>query len=93
MAVSLKRALSAGRVRELAGAAAFERGRAYVLEGRVSALSVAEREATARVAGAQAYEVRLWLKGAAVQHSCTCPAAREGAFCKHCAAVGLLLGG
>jgi uncharacterized Zn finger protein len=41
------------------------------------------------VQGTQRYRVRLDLAGGALAGSCTCPVGRDGAFCKHCVAVGL----
>jgi uncharacterized Zn finger protein len=44
---------------------------------------------TAQVRGTTVYEVRFWRKGQELQTACTCPFAREGAFCKHAVAVAL----
>jgi hypothetical protein len=36
------------------------------------------------------YRVELWVEDGEPAWSCTCPAAEEGSFCKHCVAVALL---
>ena len=75
------------RLRHLAGARSFERGEAYVLDGRVQRLAVAEDSASATVVGAAPYRVTLRRESAGtLTGACTCPV--DG-FCKHCVAVGL----
>ena len=81
--------LSHERLREMAGTVTFERGQACA--ARITSLTITDRTITAWVRGAQAYEVRLWLRGKKLQFCCTCPFAAEGAFCKHCVAVCLRL--
>lgn len=76
-------------LRALAWGRSFERGVAYAAGGRVKKLRVGDREASATVRGARAYQVRLWLADGEPLFSCTCPVAADGLFCKHCVAVGL----
>jgi len=91
MAVSLTRLCGHQQLRELAGASTFERGRIYFSHGRVISMSATDGTVTALVQGTQVYRVRLWERGGKLQYSCACPFAIEGAFCKHCVAVGLKL--
>jgi uncharacterized Zn finger protein len=44
---------------------------------------------TATVQGTDEYEVSLRANEESLEFSCSCPYALEGAFCKHCVAVGL----
>lgn len=85
----LKALLSASQLREKAGAAVFERGQDYVTAGRILAFEGSDEAIVAMVEGSQIYEVRLWQKAGRLQYSCPCLFAMEGAFCKHCVAVGL----
>ncbi|MBI4481544.1 MAG: SWIM zinc finger family protein [Acidobacteria bacterium] len=39
--------------------------------------------------GTRPYRVKLWLQDGELEYSCTCPVGNDGAFCKHCVAVGL----
>ena len=48
-----------------------------------------ENTVSAKVRGTQTYRVKLWPKSGNLEYSCTCPVGRDGAFCKHCVAVGL----
>ena len=85
---------SPDRLRRLAGGRSFERGEDYVLEGRVERVAVAEGSVWATVIGAAPYRVGLRRdRAGALTGSCTCPVGEEGAFCKHCVAVGLAVAG
>lgn len=76
---------------ELAGKATFERGQDYAAKGLVISITKkSDKFITAQVQGSQLYVVDLWLKGKILQYSCNCPFALEGAFCKHCVAVGMV---
>jgi uncharacterized Zn finger protein len=46
---------------------------------------------TAKVKGTHTYTVKLREDDGELDYSCTCPKGDEGAFCKHCAAVGAFL--
>ncbi|MEW6048356.1 MAG: DUF6880 family protein [Bacillota bacterium] len=81
--------LSVKLLQEMAGAGAFERGKAYFDQGRVVSLDVDRWLATAQVEGNELYRVRLWVDGTLLQFHCTCPAYEDGWFCKHCVAAGL----
>ncbi|MGH9167985.1 MAG: SWIM zinc finger family protein [Acidimicrobiia bacterium] len=78
-------------LRRLAGLRSFERGAQYALTGRVRKMKDADDEVTATVAGTRPYRVRLWVEEGGPAFSCTCPMGDEGAFCKHCVALGLTL--
>ena len=67
----------------------YERGLAYVEEGRVGPLRASAGRVGATVQGSEDYLVELRAKGGKLRFSCSCPVGREGAFCKHCVAVAL----
>ncbi|HVN86863.1 MAG TPA: SWIM zinc finger family protein [Candidatus Binatia bacterium] len=79
----------AGVIRELAGERVFERGEAYVDEGRVKGIKEQGDVITATVAGTQRYHVQLTLRDKGATAACDCPAAQEAAWCKHAVAVAL----
>jgi len=90
MSTDFHRVFGPDALRALAWGRSFERGAAYAAGGRVKRLKAGDREASATVRGARAYQVRLWLANGTPQFSCTCPVAADGLFCKHCVAVGLV---
>lgn len=90
MTWSLKQHLDRTDLRARAGTAAWERGQQYATAGRVVHPAADREQIIAQVQGEAVYEVRFWLRGNQLQYSCSCPAAAEGAFCKHCVAVGLV---
>lgn len=64
------------------------RGRDYWRAGAVKNLHCTQEKITADVEGTRLYRVEITLAGDAVATlSCTCPFAKEGANCKHMAAV------
>jgi uncharacterized Zn finger protein len=83
--------LDRSRLRALAGARSYERGLDYLEAGCVERLMFEGEALLATVQGTQRYRVELRLGGEVVEHSCTCPFGRDGAFCKHCVAAGLAL--
>ena len=82
--------LSDAELKELAGAAAFSRGRGYYADGRVRLLKSGKAQFEAEAEGSETY--RLWLKrdGKGWRWDCSCPAADDGGFCKHLVAAVLL---
>ena len=76
-------------LRKIAGPAYFERGEGYFADGRVGNLLEDGDSLTAKVRGTHDYRVKLWVEDGRLDASCTCPLGEEGAFCKHCVAVGL----
>lgn len=76
---------------ELAGTSAYARGVVYHRDGRVDDEELEERRVRATVRGSVPYKVELWVDGREPGWSCTCPAAEDGSFCKHCVAVALLI--
>lgn len=78
-------------VKDLAGSRSYRRGLNYLYEGRVGPGVGSDRRTEATVAGTVPYLVRLWAEGHYPRWSCTCPAAEDGSFCKHCVAVALAL--
>ena len=89
MTADLRSSFGPEALRALSWGRSYERGQGYAADGRVKRLTVGGDEISANVRGARTYRVRLWLEDGAPQHSCTCPVAADGRFCKHCVAVGL----
>lgn len=79
------------RLAMLADPGAIIRGAGYAGEGRVEGLTVGWSEASAVVRGTVPYRIVLRFDGDEPDWSCDCPAAEDGAFCKHCVAVALEL--
>lgn len=88
-AKTLARLLTPKGLRRLAGDRYFDRGEAYFAERAVRALRADGGGVSAVVQGTRRYRVRLWVEDGELDHDCTCPIGRDGAFCKHCVAVGL----
>jgi len=76
---------------ELAGPRSYPRGVGYHREGRVEPEAGSDVRLRARVRGTRPYVVELWVDAGRPGWSCTCPAAEDGSFCKHCVAVALSL--
>jgi hypothetical protein len=72
----------------LAGPRSYGRGEGYL--DAVEDLRVDTGAVVATVHGTQPYRVRLSRKDSGLAGSCDCPYSSDGAFCKHCVAVGLL---
>ncbi len=85
----IKEILDRRTLRRMAGARSFERGDDYFAHGHVRAVVEHEGTITARVRGTRPYRVKLRVEGGDLAYSCTCPVGADGAFCKHCVAVGL----
>ena len=88
---SLAKVFAAPTVKELAGSRSYLRGLSYHSEGRVEPAGGSGPGLRARVRGTMPYTVKLWADGGKPGWSCTCPAAEDGSFCKHCVAVALTL--
>lgn len=91
IADELGEALDEHLIEDLAGSAAFFRGLAYFRDGRVGSVASHSGRARATVRGTLPYVVELWLGDDGMGWSCSCPAAEDGSFCKHCTAVALSL--
>jgi len=76
-------------LRRLAGATSFVRGEQYAAGGRVQGLVESEDSIAGHVRGTRRYDVRLWVDAGSLEYACTCPVGTDGAFCKHCVAVGI----
>ena len=85
----LKQLLTRLKLRQLAGSRTFEHGADYFAAGQVVSLAEQNGKLTATVQGTEEYHVTLFAEGDAIASDCTCPMGSEGAFCKHCVAVGL----
>lgn len=70
-----------------AGHGAFRRGMKYYGEGRVQILAASDSRVSATVDGTSVYRVELTRSAKGTGWDCTCPAAADGSFCKHCVAV------
>ena len=88
---SLAKVFAAPTVKDLAGSRSYRRGRSYYRDGRVEPSGGSGPGLRARVRGTMPYTVKLWADGGKPGWSCTCPAAEDGSFCKHCVAVALSL--
>lgn len=91
IADELGEALDEHLIEDLAGSAAFFRGLAYFRDGRVGPVASHSDRVRATVRGTLPYVVELRLGDDGVGWSCSCPAAEDGSFCKHCTAVALSL--
>jgi uncharacterized Zn finger protein len=88
--VGLGEVLDEELLAELAGSRSFARGVQYAADGAVVRLRAVGDVVEATVQGTHAYRVRLGVNaGGQVECACSCPAAENGACCKHCVAVGL----
>lgn len=87
--------LTESMLRGLAGARSFERGREYFELGRVEQVAFEGETALGIVQGSDRYRVRLRIRSddpeVGPEAECNCPIGQEGAFCKHCVAVGLAI--
>jgi uncharacterized Zn finger protein len=84
----LEKSLTHDVLLDLAGERYFERGEGYHRDGHVYSLVEHDRVIVAKVVGTEEYRVRLWTEDG-LAYSCDCPLGVDGAFCKHCVAVGL----
>ncbi|GAA4635905.1 SWIM zinc finger family protein [Actinoallomurus vinaceus] len=83
-------AFSEGDLLALAGERSFARAQGYL--DAVADLEVTATGVTATVYGGDEYEVTLTVhSGKGLSGACDCPYGMEGAFCKHCVAVGLVV--
>ena len=87
----LGEAFTVAVVKALADPGPYQRGVAYSRERRVSAARATETGLEVTVQGTMPYVVELWVDDGEPCWSCTCPAAEDGSFCKHCVAVALTL--
>jgi uncharacterized Zn finger protein len=72
---------------DAAGTLSFDRGRHYL--DAVDDFEATAAEITATVYGTSPYHVSLTARNRQLAGNCSCPYGQEGAFCKHCVAVGL----
>ena len=85
----LKTLLTRLKLRRLAGDKAFELGTEYFTAGRVVSVTEHGGKLSGTVQGTEEYQVSLSVEGRALSFDCNCPMGVEGAFCRHCVAVGL----
>ena len=74
----------------LAGDAAFSRGEAYAVQGRVDVSAHGQKGFDATAQGTHQYQLWLRQQGHSIRYDCSCPAADNGAFCKHLVAAALI---
>ena len=89
---SLADVFDAVTVARLAGPFVYSRGVSYLRDGRVEPAVVRDGRLEATVRGTMPYSVELWADRGRPRWSCSCPAAEDGSFCKHCVAAALSLG-
>jgi uncharacterized Zn finger protein len=83
------KALDRPSLLRLAGAQSFSRGEDYFESGLVHSFVEDGATIAATVRGTHSYRVKLTADGRHLDYECTCPMGDDGAFCKHCVAVGL----
>ena len=88
---SLNELFDAATVVRLAGPRAYHRGSEYLLDRRVESAEARGGRLKVTVRGTMPYLVELWADRGRPRWSCTCPAADDGSFCKHCVATALSL--
>ena len=88
---SLNELFDAATVARLAGPLVYQRGAGYLLDRRVESVEAGGGRLTATVRGTMPYFVELRADRGRPRWSCTCPAAEDGSFCKHCVATALSL--
>jgi len=76
-------------LRALAGTRSYERGTKYL--DAIAAVDEVSGGVVATVHGTDTYVVHLRNRHGELSGECSCPYGQEGAFCKHCVAVGLSL--
>ena len=84
-------AFTSAAIGEFADPRSYLRGVGYQREGRVELEVGNDVRVRATVRGSMPYVVELWVDDGEPGWSCTCPAAEDGSFCKHCVAVALSL--
>ncbi len=90
MAPPIANILHQDTIRRLSGDGAFDRGRRYAAQGRVSDVARRDGAVTAKVRGSsEAYDVRIWIHEGSLAYACNCDQGKEQAFCKHAVAVSL----
>lgn len=85
--MNLRSRLTASEVQRLASPMAFARGLLYHRDDRVQSVEVEQSSMQATVRGTIPYRVELAVVDGELEWSCTCPAAEDGSFCKHCVAL------
>jgi uncharacterized Zn finger protein len=91
VAIGLGDAFGGPVIERLAGERVHARGVRYFGDGRVVHEADGDDRVRAIVKGTVPYVVELWVDSGGPAWSCSCPAAEDGAFCKHCVAVALTL--
>ncbi len=74
-----------------AGESGYERGRASLAAGAVTALTADGTTVTGQVSDGDgdAYRVRLWVDKKGLRHACRCTQSEPGVLCEHGVALGL----
>ncbi len=85
----LREVLDRRLLRRLAEGHSFERGERYLASGQVLSLVEYRGTLAAKVLGTHLYCVKLSMEQGSLEYQCSCPIGGDGAFCKHCVAVGL----
>jgi uncharacterized Zn finger protein len=89
---AFRKAFAHRSLEAMADRRSFERGLLYAANGRVGKRTMTESSVKAKVRGSSSYQVKLWVDdGGDPAHQCSCPVGMESRFCKHAAAVALVV--
>ncbi|HOX07941.1 MAG TPA: hypothetical protein PK280_16195 [Planctomycetota bacterium] len=89
---SIEVLLRPANLRRLAGDEAFRRGGACIREHPVRWYAAPSSHKATALLGTEEREASLWVEDKELRHRCSCPDGARGAFCEHCAAIGLSWG-
>jgi uncharacterized Zn finger protein len=87
--MKMRDVLTATRILEEAGEAAFEKGEEYFRRERVGDLRFDGERLSGVVVGTRRYQVKFRTVTDGLVATCSCPLGLAGVFCKHCAALGI----
>jgi uncharacterized Zn finger protein len=86
---AIEKVLTSALIRGLAEDRYYERGLAYLQQGKVTSLQLDGSRIRAVVAGNEDYDVVFGTRENRLDYRCSCPLGGDGEFCKHCVAAGL----
>jgi uncharacterized Zn finger protein len=86
---ALEKILTPALIRGLTEDRYYERGLAYLQQGKVTSLRQDGTRIRAIVTGNEDYDVVFTTKENRLDYRCSCPLGGDGEFCKHCVAAGL----
>lgn len=83
-------ALTRAMLRQATNSRYFGRGEEYFEADLVKSVKQKDDKIYATVHGSNPYQTTLWVNDGAAEGTCTCPLGRDGEFCKHLVATGLM---